>query len=57
MFTGWEHIFSYPVWIAAVFSPPAASSSGSVFVDKTEPQPIGEQMNEEVMWTKRSSGR
>lgn len=56
MFTGWEHNFSYLVWIAAVFSLPADSSSGSVLVDKTEPQPIGEQMNGEVTWTKRSSG-
>lgn len=55
MFTGWEHNFSYPVWIAAVFSPADAYSSDSVFVDKIEPQPIGEEINGEVMWTNRSS--
>lgn len=50
MFTGWEHIFSHPSWIAAGFSPLAAASSSSVLIDKTKHQPIGKQKNgEEVM--------
>lgn len=57
IFTGWEHNFSHPSWITAVYSPPAAASSSSMLIDKIKHQPIGKKMNGgKVMRTKRRSG-